>query len=118
MRVQPPETAADPEGIETLESELGPELYQQLLVAFLEDLDLKLARLRQAAAAGDVPAARGVAHQIKGSALSFGAVRLDSLAADLLRIGPGQGNLVGPLVDEVANQVARLNADKDRLGPT
>src|ERR1700736_5977429 len=49
----------------TIEGEVGPEAYARLLAAFRRALPLQLAELRSAAATGDVPAARYVAHQLK-----------------------------------------------------
>jgi HPt (histidine-containing phosphotransfer) domain-containing protein len=92
----------------TLETDVGPEVYRQLLERFLRNLPGLLADLNSAAQAGDVPAARYVAHQIKGSALSFGALSLDELAWRVLWLGEDQGHLLPTLVDRLEREIDRL----------
>lgn len=94
----------------TIENDVGSEVYQELLVDFLAQLPLYLIDLNAAAAVDDVPAARYVAHQIKGNALSFGAAGLDGLAERVLSIGKGESELLRPLVGEFVREVARLQA--------
>lgn len=96
----------------TLESDLGPEVYRELLTAFLSQLTAQRADLNDAAAVGDVPAARYVAHQIKGTALSFGAVHLYELADRVLRLGGDEGELLQSLVGEIDKEVDHLQAAK------
>jgi HPt (histidine-containing phosphotransfer) domain-containing protein len=108
-----PERSLPPEDrtVGALESDVGPEAYQQLLADFLGHLPLQVAELHNAAAAADIPAARYVAHQIKGTAPSFGALHLDELADRLLRIARNQQDRLQPLVDEIDAEATRLQAD-------
>ena len=95
----------------TLESDVGPEVYQELLASFLAHLSVQKAELdRRRRADGDVAAAQYVAHQIKGTALSFGAVRLDELAQRVLHIDGDQVELLRSLVEEIDAEIETLQA--------
>ncbi len=102
----PEDSSAD--GCTTLERDVGPEVYQELLCAFLEHLSIQLHDLRQAAEAADVPAAKYIAHQIKGTATSFGAARLDELAVVMLQMDHDQDELLISLVDDMGTEIANL----------
>ena len=84
-------------GVGSLENDVGPEMHQQLLAAFLGHLPPQLAKLHNAAVGEDFLAARYVAHQIKGTAPSFGATHLEELADRLLHIGRDRGELLRSL---------------------
>ncbi|MBA3349236.1 MAG: Hpt domain-containing protein [Actinobacteria bacterium] len=99
------------DGAGPLENDLGPEVYRELLTDFLSHLTSQLAAIKDAAATGDVPAARRMAHQIKGTALSFGAVHLDELADRLLRLDPDEGELLRLCAGDVEEEVGQLQAD-------
>jgi HPt (histidine-containing phosphotransfer) domain-containing protein len=95
---------------ESFEHDVGPALYQELRVEFLEQLSPQLLHLAGAAASGDVNAARVVAHQLRGTAPCFGAAHLDRLAEQLLTMnGHGRHRLRG-LVHEIRKEVERLQA--------
>ena len=94
----------------TIESDVGSEVYQELLASFLLHLSLQLIELNDAAALGDVPGAQYVAHQIKGTAPSFGAARLDELAQRVLGIDSHQVGLLRVLVSEVGIEIGTLQA--------
>jgi HPt (histidine-containing phosphotransfer) domain-containing protein len=98
------------EGAGTIESDVGSDVYQELLVDFLDHLSVQHEDLRKAAAAKDVPAARYVAHQIKGTALSFGAVRLDGILDRMLTTGKDQDERLQTLVVEFGEEIGRLQA--------
>lgn len=104
----------DVRGAQTLESDVGPEVYRDLLGAFLTHLSQQAVDLDTAAANGDLLAAQCVAHQIKGSALSFGAVRLDEIASRLLGMQGDQVELLRSLVTEIDAQVVDFRADVAR----
>jgi HPt (histidine-containing phosphotransfer) domain-containing protein len=95
-------------GATTLESDVGPEIYQELLGAFVSHLAWQTAELTSAAAAGNIPAARFVAHQIKGTATGFGAVHLDELAQRMLQLGPDDFELLRSLVEEAEQEVGKI----------
>jgi HPt (histidine-containing phosphotransfer) domain-containing protein len=104
------EMALSSEPAGTLESDVGPEVYQELLAAFLTHLSLQVAQLDAAVTDHDLPGAQGVAHQIKGTACSFGADRLDELAKRVLRMDGSQVELLGSLVSEIDAEVRTLRA--------
>ncbi len=93
---------------------MGPEVYRQLLVAFLAHLPRQVSDLVDAAEIGDVPKGRYVAHQLKGSALSFGAVQLDGLADRVLGINRDQQDELRSLADDVRAEAEHLQVV---LGP-
>ncbi|MGB9378409.1 MAG: Hpt domain-containing protein [Mycobacteriales bacterium] len=95
-------------GVSTLETDVGAEVYQRLVTEFLAQLPVYLVELNVALTAGDTAGARYVAHQIKGNALSFGAVRLDGLAERMLRTGKDQWDLLRLLAAELGNEVEAL----------
>ena len=94
----------------TLESDVGPEVYRELLTSFLTHLSLQIDELDAAAVKGDVPAAQYVAHQIKGTAPSFGAARLDELARRVLQMDGGPVELLRALVSEIGTEIKALQA--------
>ncbi|MBA2272474.1 MAG: Hpt domain-containing protein [Actinobacteria bacterium] len=98
------------DGAGTLESDLGPEVYQELLAGFLSHLTSQVADLENAARIGGVPAARSVAHQIKSIASSFRAVHLNELTDHLLRLDGDEGELLESLVHAIDREVSQLQA--------
>jgi HPt (histidine-containing phosphotransfer) domain-containing protein len=92
----------------TLESAINPKAYRELLAAFLTYLSVQVDELNRAAQSRDVVAAQFVAHQIKGTASSFGAARLDELAERLLRLDVDRGDDLRSVVDEIGQAAARL----------
>jgi HPt (histidine-containing phosphotransfer) domain-containing protein len=94
----------------TLESDVGPDVYRDLLAAFLAHLSLQRIELGAALANDDIASAQGVAHQIKGTALNFGAARLDELAKRLLEIDTGEPTLFRSLVTEIETEIRSLQA--------
>ncbi len=94
----------------TLEDDVGPEVYQELLAAFLAHLSTQVVELDTAAVNQDVPAAQYVAHQMKGTATSFGATRLDELARRVLQMDTTQVELLCSLVGEIDAEVGKLQS--------
>ncbi len=95
-------------GVAPLEREVGPEVYQELLAAFMDGMPLMLVELSRAASLGDVKAGRYVGHQIVGTASGFGADRLGDLGQRLLWIGSDQGEVLRSLVDKIEREVCHL----------
>jgi HPt (histidine-containing phosphotransfer) domain-containing protein len=102
----------------TLEADVGPEIYHELLAEFLSHLAVQVTELRAAAAEFDVPRAQSVAHQIKGTACSFGAVGLDRLSKGLLQMDTGQLDLLQTLVDEIEAEVAAFRSSASEPATT
>lgn len=76
----------DPEAIDNLRA-LGAEgddsFLKEIIAIFIDDTPIRLAELRQAFDAGDLPSFTRAAHSIKGSASNLGAARLRGLAEKL-----------------------------------
>jgi HPt (histidine-containing phosphotransfer) domain-containing protein len=108
MDVENESKPSSDEALGTLESDVGSEVYRELLEAFLSHLSLQAVELGSAAADGDVAAAQYVAHQIKGTASSFGATRLDEVAHRILATEPGQRELLRSLVSELDSEIRSL----------
>jgi PAS domain S-box-containing protein len=64
-----------------------PAILEKLLVTYIRDTPELIAQLAGAAATGDCVKLTGVAHSLKGSSLTIGALRLGDLAFDLERLG-------------------------------
>jgi HPt (histidine-containing phosphotransfer) domain-containing protein len=94
----------------TLADDVGPEVYAEILSSFLSHLQFQRIELGVACADCDVAAAQLVAHQIKGTALSFGAVRLDELAERLLQIEGDDHALLRSLVSEMDEAVCSFQS--------
>ncbi|HXG80820.1 MAG TPA: response regulator, partial [Sphingomicrobium sp.] len=60
-----------------------PGLLEQIIAAYVSDTRKRLARLREAHAAGDAATVRETAHALKGASASVGAQRLAQLALEL-----------------------------------
>jgi HPt (histidine-containing phosphotransfer) domain-containing protein len=101
--------------VNTLEADLGPELYGELLSDFLGQLMSQGAHLRQAdeAEPRDLVGARSIAHQLKGTAPAFGAGRLEDLATGFLESTDSHEADLGALIDEVDAEISRLQAPRD-----
>jgi HPt (histidine-containing phosphotransfer) domain-containing protein len=94
----------------TLESDVGPDVYRELLESFVAHLSLQVITLNAAVDDGDVPVAQGVAHQIKGTASSFGATRLDELSKRVLQMADTEVELLRSLVHEIDAEVETFQA--------
>ena len=75
--------------------------------------DESLTRLRRAVELGDVSELRALAHSLGGSAANLGALRVQSVCAELERLGaahdlPGAARLVTELEGAVADAVREL----------
>ncbi len=108
MDVEREHTASSHRPSGTLESDVGPEIYKDLLESFLAHLSLQAVELGTAAAHRDVAAAQDVAHQIKGTAMSFGAERLDELAQRVMAMDGHEHELLRSVVDEIDAEIRSL----------
>jgi HPt (histidine-containing phosphotransfer) domain-containing protein len=101
-----PLPASDVSSVTTLERDVGPEVYQELLGSFVTMLSVQSVELATAGRKRDLQSAQFIAHQIMGTASSFGAVRLHDLAARLMQIEESQIELLRFLVREIDTEVA------------
>ena len=102
----------DPSVLEELrESLVDDQLLTEVIQTFLEETPAHLTSLVAATAAGDAAAAAAVAHHVKGSALTLGAVRLARTCAAIEASPSGQ--LAEKSVaefDEVARRLGEFTA--------
>ena len=101
--------------------ELGgdPEFLVEVVEAFLGDSPSRLRALRAGFDRGDAEAVGRAAHSLKGSSGNFGAMRMQTLCADIERMArDGQMEPLGPLVSwldveyrQVAERLATLVAE-------
>jgi two-component system sensor histidine kinase/response regulator len=66
-----------------LQQEGQPNILEQLITLFLDDVPHQLVALRNAAEAGDARSVERTAHTLKGSCGNMGAVRMHTLCAEL-----------------------------------
>jgi HPt (histidine-containing phosphotransfer) domain-containing protein len=102
----PPLPVSGVSTVSTLERDVGPEVYQELLGSFVTMLSVQSVELATAGRKRDLQSAQFIAHQIMGTASSFGAVRLHDLAARLMQIEESQIELLRFLVREIDTEVA------------
>lgn len=112
------EPLLDPAGIETLIADVGRERLGLALKAFREELVRRSPRVESVIAAGDFSTLAREMHAIKGSALTFGALRLGAAARavdDACRAGDveralGSAPAVLSLLQMTVEAVAELEA--------
>ncbi len=102
----PPPSVSDRSTVSTLECDVGPEVYQELLGSFVTLLSVQAVELATAGRQRDLQSAQFIAHQITGTASSFGAVRLHELASRLMQIEDSQVELLRFLVREIDSEAA------------
>lgn len=85
----------------------------ELIKVFLEESVKRLARMREAAAEGDVEVLRQIAHTQRGACLNFGARRMARLCEELERADGANGS--GVAGDVAVEAVARLEREFFRV---
>ncbi len=75
------------EGLRELQGEGEPDILEELIELFLEEVPAELAALREATEGGDARTVERVAHTLKGSAGNMGAVGMAKICADLETAG-------------------------------
>jgi HPt (histidine-containing phosphotransfer) domain-containing protein len=101
--------------------EYGEEFLVELIGDYVDDSTARVARLRQAAVAGDVEALTLEAHTLKSSSASLGAQSLSALAKRLEELGRA-GDLAALTQDIVLFEqhygVVKATLEKLRSAPT
>lgn len=92
-----------------LEEAIGADAVAGMLVTMRASLDDYHARIKGAAAAGDLPAARRAGHGLKGTSRQFGAVELARLGARIEDAGSTFSDLERA-IPEIASALARFDA--------
>jgi signal transduction histidine kinase/ligand-binding sensor domain-containing protein/CheY-like chemotaxis protein/HPt (histidine-containing phosphotransfer) domain-containing protein len=107
---EPP--ALDPvylDRLRQLQEVTGRAVVGEIVDSFLGEMPRRLARLREALAAGDGEALAFAAHSLKGSSAQLGALRLASLSHALeLQGRSGSLDAAAALVDDIAGELARV----------
>jgi CheY-like chemotaxis protein/anti-sigma regulatory factor (Ser/Thr protein kinase) len=85
------EAALDPTTLATVES-LGASFVGEMVTLFLSSASERVPRLRSAIARGELRAVAALAHELRGSSATVGAVQLER-ACDRLEASAGAGNL-------------------------
>jgi len=98
------ETAIDHAILDQIRDDVGSSAVREVIEEFLKSSPSLIATLRQAAARGDAPAIRAVAHNMKGTSATLGAVALSRRCA-ALESSTGSGS-----VADAAAQVAAIEA--------
>jgi len=95
--------------------ELGgdPEFLMEVVEAFMGDTPPRLEALRASLAGGDAEAIGRAAHSLKGSSGNFGALRMQTLCADIERLS--RAGELEPLESLVAQLEAEYGRVADRL---
>ena len=79
-----------------------PEFLVEVVEAFLGDSPPRLQALRASLDRGDAEALGRAAHSLKGSSGNFGAMRMQTLCADIERLArAGELGPLGPLVEQL-----------------
>jgi two-component system, sensor histidine kinase and response regulator len=71
------------EALRDLQVEGDPDLLQELSELFMKEVPTELGALREAAQRGDAQEVERIAHTLKGSSANMGAVRMESICAEL-----------------------------------
>lgn len=103
------------DGLRELAEDSGdPDFLARFVDRYLEDAEAQLIQLQQAAARGDAPAVVEVAHALKGSSATMGAVAMASACAHVESTAR-LGELAGPeSMDRVS---VELDVPAWRCGP-
>jgi signal transduction histidine kinase/CheY-like chemotaxis protein/HPt (histidine-containing phosphotransfer) domain-containing protein len=102
-----------PNAMGNLEREIGPEAYARLFAVFLASIPPRLNELNDAVAAGDMQTVRYVAHNLKGTAASFGATRLGELAHQIGRqLRAEERQLLAESVQQLNEEFKRVGASR------
>jgi HPt (histidine-containing phosphotransfer) domain-containing protein len=106
-------------GLSAFKLPAEPDPAAEVTRLFFELTPERLAGLSRAAASGDAPTLRDLAHLVKGSASTVGAIAMETIAEQIEGIAT-IGTLAGAvrLVDALAALFARTKSILDELVPT
>jgi HPt (histidine-containing phosphotransfer) domain-containing protein len=104
------------DGLRQLTPPGEPDVLTEVLKLFLDEVPPRLARLRNACAAGNIEEMHRTAHSLKGSAGNIGARRLYDVCRQLDEISKS-GALAdaAPLVDELSVEFGKVESEIHRL---
>ena len=111
--------ALDPAVLDTLRRLTPPgepDVLTEVLTLFLDEVPLRVERLRNAWAAGNIEEVRRAAHSLKGSAGNIGARRLHAICSQLDEVGRSRElDGAAALVDELAAEFDKVSMEIRRL---
>ena len=88
-----------------------PEFEHALLSAFLDDADMRIAALREAAKTGDTDKWRRAAHTLKGAGANVGALRFRDLALQLEQLDIiANATSLAARIESLVNEETRIRA--------
>jgi signal transduction histidine kinase/DNA-binding response OmpR family regulator len=95
-------------GLRELQAEGEPDILEELIGLFFEEVPPKLAALREAVEEDDARAVERVAHSLKGSSGNMGAMRMAAVYSEIEKVG-GSGELT-----RAPELIDRLEVDLER----
>lgn len=114
-----PAPVLDPAVIETLRQLTPPgepDVLNEVLGLFVEDVPVRIARLRAAWQSGDAVAVQRAAHSLKGSAGNIGATEMLAVCKELDQQGhAGDLSRLPPLVASLEAEYGRVEAEIRQL---
>lgn len=110
-----PSPVLDPAALERLNRIGGQEFLIEMVELFLEHAPQRLVSANEAFAVGDLETVYRAAHSLKSTAANVGAVRLQTLAAELEeRAAAGDVAVAGPMVEELNRRYERVRPELER----
>jgi two-component system, sensor histidine kinase and response regulator len=96
-------------GLRELQVEGEPDIVAELAQMYLEEVPLRLTELRDAVEIGDAPSVERIAHTLKGSSGSMGAVGMEVICAGLEEIGGSEELETAPaLISRLEEEFGRV----------
>jgi PAS domain S-box-containing protein len=118
-----PAPAAAPEDVvvrlRDLQSRISPEAFTRVCAAFFSQAPSLVDALRGAVRAGDLELTRSLAHKLKGSMASVGAIRLSRIAAEMEQAEGGRdaARRLAELTDRLDEEYARVRVLVAEVAP-
>ena len=92
-----------------LQGEGEPDILNELIELFLDEVPTQLKALGEAAQMGETQSVERIAHTLKGSSASMGALRMEALCAELEEAGRSED------LSAVSGQISRLEEEFGRV---
>jgi len=97
------------EGLRELQEEGGPDILNELIELFLDDVPPQLVVLREAVEGGNADSVERVAHTLKGSCGTMGAIRMAKVCEQLQEVGASEDLMKAPtLLDQLETEFDRV----------
>ena len=98
-------------GLRELQEEGASDLLEELIGLFLADVPPQLVALRKVVEADDAQSVERIAHTLKGSCANMGAVRMETLCAELQEMGRSEELRAAPgLIARLDEEFGRVRA--------